>query len=229
MQLFYFLLSLRILTVKKNNTGYFVDLNISLAFNSNVAATLLVTWLEFSIEFNKIFNITLKIFVLISNKVTWIVTWESLERFTVHVSLRVYALHCMQCLFIKRELRKFLKVVYTVNKNSPLKQRGEVKSISHVWILFFHVFEQKVLMSEFCFTCFVYCYYWSWVVGTANINFVLTMQRKLLHSISPPLCWGIQLSVSNFEKGGLGNLKSSYHKYMHGVLTMLLVKKDFLI
>ena len=62
MQLFYFLLSLRILTVKKNNTGYFVNLNISLAFGSNVAATLLDTWLEFFIEFNNIFNITLKNF-----------------------------------------------------------------------------------------------------------------------------------------------------------------------
>ena len=121
MQLFYFLLSLRILTVKKNSTGYFVNLNIPHAFSSNVAATLLVTLLEFFIEFNKIFNITLKNFVLIRNNVTWILTWESLERFTVHVSLRVYALHCMQCLFIKGEIRKFLKVVYTVNKNSPLK------------------------------------------------------------------------------------------------------------
>ena len=44
MQLFYILFSLRILTVKKNNTGYFVNLNISLAFSSNVAATLLA-WL----------------------------------------------------------------------------------------------------------------------------------------------------------------------------------------
>ena len=74
MQLFYFLLSLRILTVKKNNTGYFVNLDISLAFSSNVAATLFVTWLEFSVELNKIFNIALKTFVLISNKVTLIVT-----------------------------------------------------------------------------------------------------------------------------------------------------------
>ena len=74
MQLFYFLLSLRILTVKKNNTGYFVNLNISLAFSSNVAATMFVTWLEFSTEFNKIFNIALKKIVLISNKVTLIVT-----------------------------------------------------------------------------------------------------------------------------------------------------------
>ena len=46
----------------------------------------------------------------------------------------------------------------------------------------------------------------AWVVGTANINFVLTMQRKLLHSINPLLCWAMQLSVSNFEKGGLGFL-----------------------
>ena len=61
MQLFYFLFSLRILTVKKNNTGYFVNLNIFLAFSSNVAATLFDTWLEISIEFNKIFNIALKI------------------------------------------------------------------------------------------------------------------------------------------------------------------------
>ena len=59
-QLFYVLLSLRILTVKKNNTGYFVNLNISLGFRSNVATTLFVIWLEFSIELNKIFNITLK-------------------------------------------------------------------------------------------------------------------------------------------------------------------------
>ena len=70
MQLIYFLLSVRILTVKKDNTGYFVNLNISLAFSSNLAATLFVTWLEFSIEFNKIFNIALKNFVLISSKVT---------------------------------------------------------------------------------------------------------------------------------------------------------------
>ena len=103
------------------NTGYFVNLNVSFAFSSNVGATLFVTWLEFSIEFNKIFNIALKNFVLISNKVTWIVTWEYLERFTVYVSLRVYVLHCMQCLFIKGEIGKFLKVVYTVDKNSPLK------------------------------------------------------------------------------------------------------------
>ena len=108
--------------------------------------------------------------------------------------------------------------------------KGREKKSDMFFFYIFHVFEQKVLMSELCFTfSFNYWYYWSWVVGTANINFVLTMQRKLLHSISPPLCWGIQLSVSNFEKGGLGNLKSSYHKYMHGVLTMLLVKKDFLI
>ena len=70
MQPFYFLLSVRILTVKKKNTGYFVNQNISLAFSSNVAASLLVTWLEFFIEINKIFNITLKNFVLIRNKVT---------------------------------------------------------------------------------------------------------------------------------------------------------------
>ena len=47
MQLFYFLFSHRILTVKKNNTGYFVSLNISLAFSSNAAATfvvLVITW-----------------------------------------------------------------------------------------------------------------------------------------------------------------------------------------
>ena len=74
MQLFYFLLSRRILTVKKNNTGYFVNLDISLALSSNVAATLFVTWLEFYIEFNKIFNIALKKFVLISNKVTLSIT-----------------------------------------------------------------------------------------------------------------------------------------------------------
>ena len=116
MQLFYVLLSLKFWQLRKNNTGYFVNLNISLAFSSNVAATLFVTWLEFSIEFNKIFNIALKKFVLISNKVTLIVTWESLERFTVHVQL-----HCMQCLFIKGEIGKFLKVVYTVDKNSRLK------------------------------------------------------------------------------------------------------------
>ena len=62
-------------------------------------------------------------------------------------------------------------------------------------------------MSELCFTFFFnYWYYWSWVVGTANIKFVLTMQRKLLHSISPPLYWEMQVTVSNFEKGGLGNL-----------------------
>ena len=39
----------RILTVKKNNTGYFVSLNISLAFSSNAAATfvgLVITWPE---------------------------------------------------------------------------------------------------------------------------------------------------------------------------------------
>ena len=121
MQLIYFLLSVRILTVKKDNTGYFVNLNISLAFSSNLAATLFVTWLEFSIEFNKIFNIALKNFVLISDKVTSIVTQKSLERFTMHVSLRVYAFHCMLCLFIKEQIAKFLKVDYTVDKNSPLK------------------------------------------------------------------------------------------------------------
>ena len=49
MQLFYFLLSHRILTVKKNNTGYFVSLNISLGFSGNAAANfvgLVITWPE---------------------------------------------------------------------------------------------------------------------------------------------------------------------------------------
>ena len=66
MQLFYFLLSDRILTVKKNNTGYFMNLNISLAFSGNAAANLARAF----IEFNKTVNIALKNFVLISNKVT---------------------------------------------------------------------------------------------------------------------------------------------------------------
>ena len=44
MQLFYILFSLRILTVKKNNTGYSVNLSISLALSSNVTVTLLA-WL----------------------------------------------------------------------------------------------------------------------------------------------------------------------------------------
>ena len=44
LQLFYILFSLRILTVKKNNTGYSVNLNISHALSSNVAVTLLA-WL----------------------------------------------------------------------------------------------------------------------------------------------------------------------------------------
>ena len=47
-------------------------------------------------------------------------------------------------------------------------------------------------MSEFCFSfSFNYCYYWSWVVGTANINFVLTMQRKILHSTRFPIVGGM--------------------------------------
>ena len=46
-------------------------------------------------------------------------------------------------------------------------------------------------MSEFCFSfSFNYCYYWSWVVGIANINFVLTMQRKVLHSTGFPIVGG---------------------------------------
>ena len=136
---------------------------------------------------------------MISNKVTWIVTWESLERSAVHVSLRVYVLHSMQWPFIKGEVGKLWKVVHTVDKNSPLRRMGEVTTISHVRILYFLCFCTKVLMLEFCFSfSFNYCYYWSWVVGSANINFVLTMQRKLLYSISPPSCWGMQLSVLNF-------------------------------
>ena len=91
---------------------------------------------------------------------------------------------------------------------------------------FFHVFEQKVLMSEFCSAfSFNYIYYSSWVVGTANINFVLNMQRKLLHSLSAHLYAGdatISLKFSN--GGGLENLKSYYHTYLHGELTMILVK-----
>ena len=74
---------------------------------------------------------------------------------------------------------------------------------------FFHVFEQKVLMSEFCSAfSFNYIYYWSWVVGTANINFVLNMQRKLLHSLSAHLYAGdatISLKFSN--GGGIGEFK----------------------
>ena len=66
-------------------------------------------------------------------------------------------------------------------------------------------------MSEFSFTfSFNYCYYWSWVVGMANINFVLTMQSKLLQSISPSppllprLCWGDATISLKFWKVGIG-------------------------
>ena len=52
------------------------------------------------------------------------------------------------------------------------------------------------------------------------------MQRKLLHSINLHLFWGLQLSVSNFEKGESRNLKDSYHIYLYGDFTMLL---DFVI
>ena len=73
---------------------------------------------------------------------------------------------------------------------------------------FFHVFEQKVLMSEFCFTfSFNYCYYWLWVVGTANINFVLTLQRKLLHGISPTFMLGDATISLKFWKVGIGEFK----------------------
>ena len=51
----------------------------------------------------------IKIFVVISKKVTWIVTWENLERFAVHVSLKVYALHSMECPFIKGGDRKIFE------------------------------------------------------------------------------------------------------------------------
>ena len=73
---------------------------------------------------------------------------------------------------------------------------------------FFLVFEQKVLLSESCFSfSFNYCYYWSWVVGTANINFVLTMQRKALHSITPSfMLWDATISLK-FWKGGIGKFK----------------------
>ena len=46
---------------------------------------------------------------MISKKVTWIVTWENLERFAVHVSLKVYALHSMECPFIKGGDRKIFE------------------------------------------------------------------------------------------------------------------------
>ena len=57
-------------------------------------------------------------------------------------------------------------------------------------------------------------------------NFVLTMQRKLLHNINHYLFWGLQLLVSNFEKEGSRNLKDSYHIYLCGDITMRL---DFVI
>ena len=72
---------------------------------------------------------------------------------------------------------------------------------------FFHVFEQKVLMSEFCSAfSFNYIYYWSWVVGTANINFVLNIQRKLLHSLSTSLCLGCNYQSQIFKWGGGGGI-----------------------
>ena len=52
------------------------------------------------------------------------------------------------------------------------------------------------------------------------------MQRKLLHSINLHLFWGLQLSVSSFEKGGSRNLKDFYRIYLYEELIMLL---DFLI
>ena len=84
-----------------------------------------VTWLGFFLKLKKTVNIALKNFVLISNKVTLIVTGESLERFVVHVNLRVYTFHSIQCLFIKEEIGKSVKVLHAVDKNSPLRRRGK--------------------------------------------------------------------------------------------------------
>ena len=93
----------------------------------------------------------------------------------------------MQCPFIKAEMEKLLKIVETVDKNSPLKGEGSNNNCSCLNLIFFHVFEQKVLMSEFCFSfSFSYCYYWLLVIGTANINFVLTMKRKTPTQYQPP-------------------------------------------
>ena len=120
---------------------------------------------------------------------------------------------------------------YTQWMKTPLQEGGgSSNNFSYPNPIFLHTFEQKLLVSKFCFSfSFNYCYYWSGLVGTVNINFVLTLQGKALHSIIPPLSWRMHLSVSNFEKWGSGNLKSSNHIYLHGKLTMLLVKKDFVI
>ena len=65
-------------------------------------------------------------------------------------------------------------------------------------------------MSEFFFGfSFNYCYYCSW---SANINFVLTMQRKHSQSISPPLppfILGDATISLRFWKGGIGGFKES--------------------
>ena len=147
---------------------------------------------------------------MITNKVTWVVTRESLETFAVHVSFRLYALHCIQCSFIKRVIGKFLKVVYRVDKNSPLRRieknfvSCQNSSISHfLWITFTIGHElQELQILTLLYPC---------------------KENSYTVSAPLPLCWDLQLSVSNFENEGSENLKNSYHIYLHGEDAMLLV------
>ena len=146
---------------------------------------------------------------MITNKVTWVVIWESLERFAVHVSFRLYALHCIQCSFIKRVIGKFLKVVYRVDKHSP-RRRIEKNFVSC-----------QNSISDFL-----------WITVTTGHELqelqILTLfypckENSYTVSAPLPLCWELQLSVLNFENGRSGNLKNSYHIYLHGEDAMLLV------
>ena len=73
---------------------------------------------------------------------------------------------------------------------------------------FFHVFGQKVLMSEFCFAfSFNYCHCWSWVVGTANIKFCFNHAKKTPTQYQPQFILGASTISLKFWKGDIAEFK----------------------
>ena len=72
-------------------------------------------------------------------------------------------------------------------------------------------------------------------MSMSRVSFLVELDAVILITVSvlSPFCWGGQPSIPNFEKNmgirknisAFGVLKSRCHKYLHGGLSMFLVKK----
>ena len=114
----------------------------------------------------------------------------------LHVNLRVCKSYSMHFLFIKCEL----KVIRSGHSTLFLGWVGSHRKFSCPSLLFL-IFSHKKFSCHCVSFCFNYCYYWSWVVRTVNVQLCFNhikitpmVRTRQANTFSESLMWALKWS-----------------------------------